>query len=113
MVIVERFWEDAAGILETASAAREADPSEIAILIDRQNHLRIVDASGWEVNALRREYQAARAYTVKRNSSTIVVEAQNESEHCTLTKTLKDNLLASLVGNIPYHLIRPEQTLLS
>jgi hypothetical protein len=112
MGIVERFWEDAAGILETASAVRENDRSEIAILIDAQQQLRIVDAAGWQIDALRREYQAKAAYTVKRDRASVVVEAQNSTERATLKKLLTENPLANLPGNIPYHLVRPGQALL-
>jgi hypothetical protein len=104
---VNRFFEDAAGILETASASREDEPSDIAILIDTSNHMRIVDACGWELNALRREYQASIAYSVKRTAHTVVVEAQQGSEHCTFKKTLGGNPLASLLGGVAHHLVRP------
>jgi hypothetical protein len=35
------------------------------ILIDERKSLRIVDATGWDLDALRREYQASTVYTVK------------------------------------------------
>lgn len=110
---VNRLWEDAAGILETASAVREEDGSEFAILVDPQNNVRIVDASGWQLDALRREYQASTAYCVKRNAAAVVVEAQSGSDHCTLRKTLKENPLAALRTNIPYHLVHSQRALLA
>jgi hypothetical protein len=110
---VNRIWEDAAGILETASAVPENGRSEIAILIDERNSLRIVDASGWGLDALRREYQASTAYTVKRTSSAVVVEGGSDSDHCTLKKTLNRSALTNLMGSIPHHLVRPERMLLA
>jgi hypothetical protein len=110
---VNRFWEDAASIFETASAVREGGESEIAILIDDQKSLRIVDAAGWGLDALRREYRASTAYTVKRNANSVVVEAENGSEHCTLKKTLGGSLLTNLMGGIPHHLVHPERMLLA
>lgn len=109
-----RIWEDAAGILETASAAGASESSDIAILIDYQNGLRIVDASGWELDALRREYRAAAAYSVKRTSQSVVVEAQDGQTQCTLKKSIGGQLpFGMLGGGIPaQHLIRPERVLL-
>jgi hypothetical protein len=112
--IVNRIWEDAASIFETATATRDAGQFEIAILIDDQKSLRIVDASGWGLDALRREYQAATAYTVKRTASSVVVEGHSGSDHCTLKKTMGGNVLISLMGGgIPHHLLRPERMLLA
>jgi hypothetical protein len=113
MEIVNRFWEDAANIFETASAVREGGDSEIAILIDDQKGLRIVDAAGWGLDALRREYQASTAYTVKRSASSVVVEAESGSERCTLKKSLSGNLLTNLMGGIAHHLVHPERMLLA
>ncbi|MDQ2946758.1 MAG: hypothetical protein M3Y27_12565 [Acidobacteriota bacterium] len=111
---MNRFWEDAASIFETASAAGEGGNSEIAILIDDQKSLRIVDAAGWGLDALRREYQAATAYTVKRSATAVVVEAENGSERCTLKKkTMSGSLLTNLMGGIPHHLVHPERMLLA
>jgi hypothetical protein len=111
---VNRFLQDAANILETASAAHDSGPSDIAILIDQNNQLRIVDACGWELGALRREYQAATAYSVKRTTHAIVVEAQQGDEQCTFKKTLAPNPLTALLGGIgiPNHLVRPDRMLL-
>jgi len=112
---VNRFWQDAASILETASAVRDGGQSDIAILIDARNGLRIVDGAGWGLDALRREYQASTAYTVKRTGDSVVVEAENDSEHCTLKRNVSGSaLMANLMGGIiPHHLVRAEQRLLT
>jgi hypothetical protein len=110
---VGRIWEDAASILETASAAGQDESSDIAILIDSQNALRIVDAGGWQLDALRREYQAAAAYSVKRTAQSVVVEAQDGQSQCTLKKALGGQLPFSAMSGIPQHLIRPERMLLA
>ena len=108
-----RIWEDAASILETASAADPSESSDIAILIDHQNGLRIVDAGGWQLDALRREYHAAAAYTVKRTSQSVVVEAQDGHSQCTLKRAIGGQLPFSAMHGIPQHLIRPERVLLA
>lgn len=109
-----RLWEDAANILETATAAAgQSESSDIAILIDYQNGLRIVDAGGWQLDALRREYQAAAAYSVKRTAQSITVEAQDGQTQCTLKKAIGGQLPFSVMNGIPQHLIRPERMLLA
>jgi hypothetical protein len=112
MRFVNGIWQDALNILETASAIQDGGHSEIAILIDDRNGMRIVDACGWQLDALRREYSAKTAYTVKRTGASVVVEAQSGADHCTLTKNITANPLASMARSIPYHLIRSDQHLL-
>jgi hypothetical protein len=107
---VNRFWEDAASIFETATAVQDMGDSEIAILIDDCRGMRIIDAAGWDVNALRREYQASTAYTVKRSNGSVTVEAENESDRCMLKKRTSNSALTNLTGYIPHHLVRPEAT---
>jgi hydroxyethylthiazole kinase-like sugar kinase family protein len=113
MKLVNGIWQDALNILETASAVQDGNSSEIAILIDDRNGMRIVDACGWQLDALRREYSAKTAYTVKRTTGSVVVEAQSGADHCLLTKTIASNPLASMARGIPYHLIRSKQAMLA
>jgi hypothetical protein len=110
---VGQIWEDAASILETASAANQSESSDIAILIDRQNGMRIVNAGGWQLDALCREYQATSAYTVKRTSQSVVVEAQDGQNRCVLKKSFGGQWPFSAISGIPQHLIRPERVLLA
>ena len=106
MVLVSRFWEDAAGILETAAIASTGAGSDLAIVIDGQNCLRMVYGSDWTVEALQREYQASSAYTVKRSAGTVTVEGQSGAERCTLRKSLAaTNPLAVLSSGVPHHLV--------
>ncbi|HEX4771602.1 MAG TPA: hypothetical protein VH351_12265 [Bryobacteraceae bacterium] len=107
------LWQDAISILETASAARESGPSEIAILIDDRNGMRIVDAAGWQLDALKREYSAKTAYTVKRRNGSVLVEASSGGDQFTLKKNLAKNPLAAMISTIPHHLVAPQQALLS
>ncbi len=68
---------------------------------------------GWELDALRLEYQASTAYTVKRSATSVVVEAKNGSEYCTFKKNMGGSLLKNMMGRIPHHLIHPERMLLA
>lgn len=110
---MSRIWEDAAGILDTASAVDQTESSDIAIVIDHQNGMRIVNAGGWQLDALRREYHAAAVYTVKRTAHSVMVEAQDGQTHCTMKKSIGAQLPFSAMSGFPQHLIRPEQVLLA
>jgi hypothetical protein len=104
---VSRFWQDAASIFETATAVADGSPSHIAILMDERNGLRIVESSGWALDALRREYNADTAYSVQRTANSVVVQANNGTESCTLKRNLSNAALTNLGGSIPFHLVRP------
>lgn len=104
---VSRFWQDAAAILETATSTGQADQSDLAILVDDANGIRIVDGTGWNVEALREQYAATTAYCIKRTSTGVTVDARSGQNSCTLKKTRTYNPLASLSATVPHHLIAP------
>lgn len=110
---MRQIWQDAADILDTASAVGQSESGDIAILIDFQNGMRIVDAAGWQLDALRREYSAAAAYSVKRTGHSVMVEAQDGQNQCTMKKSVGGQLPFSAMQGIPQHLIRPERMLLA
>lgn len=110
---MSRIWQDAASILETASASGAGESSDFAILIDHQNGLRMVNAAGWQLDALCREYQASAAFAVKRTACAVVVEAQDGENRCVLTKSTSGQLPFSAMHGLPQHLIRPERVLLA
>lgn len=104
---MNRFWQDAASIFETAAAVNDGETAKMAILVDERNGLRIVQSEGWTLEALRREYRASTAYTVTRTANSVSVEGQNADESCTFTKKLSAAALTNLGGYLPHHLIRP------
>ncbi len=110
---MSEIWSQAASLLETASAVPGADRSDIAILVDDRNGIRIVDAAGWNLESLQREYRAASTYRVQRNAGTVVVEGQSGLDHCTLSKYVGANALTPFMSSIPHHLVCPERVLLS
>ena len=113
---MSRLWQDAASIFETASvpSSAQSEPSDFAILIDRQNGLRmLMDAAGWQVDALRSEYGATAAYTVKRTSQALTVEGQDSQSRCVLSKSLGGQLPFSGMHGLPHHLIRPQPHLIA
>jgi hypothetical protein len=97
---VNRIWEDAAGILETASAQCDNLQADLAILIDDRNGLRMIDGSGWQLEALRTEYRATTAFLVKRTPSSVSVQAQSGSDSCRLQRSTVATTLAGLTGGI-------------
>jgi hypothetical protein len=110
---VSRFWDDAASIFQTATAVCDGDASDIAILVSENQGLRIVNANGWALDALRREYSASAAYTVKRTAGSVVVEAGNGMERCTMQKRVSAAAQTNLLGTLPHHLYRSEPALLA
>jgi len=100
---MSRLWEDAAGILETANSQQSAG-SDFAILLDRQNGIRIVDATGWSLDALRAEYQTGTAFLVTRTATRVRVEAQSGSDHCAM-ETARKGALPALTGGFAHHLV--------
>jgi len=104
---MSRLWEDAVGILETASVQQEPVGPDFAILVDSRKGLRIVDAAGWRLDAIQTEYQAGTAFLVKRTSTSVQVEAQSGLDRCSLRTTLSSGALAALTGGIAHHLIHP------
>jgi hypothetical protein len=103
---MSRIWQDAMEILETASAHRESHQSDFAILVDDRNGLRMVDGTGWQVEALRTEYQATAAFLVKRTPTSVVVQAQSGSDRCEFHRSIGVGALAGLTGGVAHHLIR-------
>lgn len=107
---MNRLWQDAAAMLETATAAGQSDPSELAILVDARNTIRIVDGGGWQFDALRREYQASTAYFVQRNAAGVKVTAKQGQDCCSFEKKTTGDPLAILSGAVPRHLLAPPPT---
>ena len=108
---VNRIWQDAMGILETASAQREPHQSDFAILVDDRNGVRMVDGTGWQIEALRTEYQSATAFLVKRTLTSVTVQARSGSDRCTLERSI--GVLASLTSGVAQHLIGLSHPLLT
>lgn len=83
---MDRFLEDAEGVFETAMAAAEADLShtDVAILLDSNRAIRIVDSTGWQLDALRVDYGASAVYRVMRRGSGVCVEGRSGQRSCSL-----------------------------
>jgi hypothetical protein len=106
---MNRIWQDAFSILETAGVHNDSQPSEFAILVDDRNGMRIVNCTGWQLEALRTEYRATTAFLVRRTPDSVSVQAQNGSERCDLRQSGGKGVLADFTGGaVAHHLIRRE-----
>ena len=65
------------------------DAGDLAILIDRQGGMRMLDPKGWSLPALCAEYGAAAAYIVERRSRTVRVEGWGGGERCLIQRDLR------------------------
>lgn len=81
---MSRFLDDATGILETASAAAEGAPPDLAILVDRSGGVRVVESAGWRPEALQAHYGSHIVYQVSRSPGKVVVRGRHGSRACTL-----------------------------
>ncbi len=80
---MSHFLADAQGILETACTAGGED-SDLAILVDREGSIRVVEAAGLPLDALQLHFGAQTAYRIRRTFSTVRVEGRAGSHSCLL-----------------------------
>ena len=64
------------------------DGNDLAILIDRQGGMRMLDANGWSLPALSAEFGAAAVYKVERRARTVRVEGWGGAERCLIQRNL-------------------------
>ena len=85
MPIVKAFLRRAEEILDIAMAG-DGNAGDLAILIDRQGGMRMVDPKGWSLPALCAEFGAAAVYTVERRAGTVRVEGWGGGERCLIQR---------------------------
>jgi len=96
---VDRFWEDAVSVFETARhAARAEGSSALNILFDDAGALRIVSGEGWRPEALQMHYGARTVYQVTRTAAGVRVTGRSGSDSCVLESTLPAARRAGLLG---------------
>jgi hypothetical protein len=95
--IVRAFLRQAEEILDIAVAG-ESDAGDLAILIDRQGGMRMLDPKGWSLPALCTEYGAAAVYSVERRSRTVRVEGWGGGERCLLQRDLGPRRESNFLG---------------
>jgi hypothetical protein len=100
MPIVKAFLRRAEEILEIA-ATGDKDSSDVAILIDHQGGMRMLDPKGWSLPALCAEFGAAAAYVVERRARTVRVEGWGGGERCLIQRELGPSRLLSFRNLLP------------
>ena len=80
---MNRFWQDAVSIFETAAnARRDGDDGEVNILMDDAGGLRIVMDEGWRPEALAAHYGASTVYQVKHTADGLRVAGRSGGVRC-------------------------------
>ena len=91
------FLRQAEDILDIAVEG-DRDGGNLAILIDRQGAMRMLDPQGWSLPALCAEFGAAAAFKVERHGPTVRVEGWGGGERCLLQRDLTPRRVSDLPG---------------
>jgi hypothetical protein len=103
---VSRFLDDAVRIFETAEAAPAGDAcGELNILIDGEGGLRIVQAAGWNPDALRQHYGARTSYRVTRTRDGIRLEGRGPGGTCRIQSEKPQMPGLPLRGGVPQYTV--------
>ena len=89
-------WQ-AEEILDVAMAA-DAAAGDLAILIDRQGGIRMLDPTGWSLPALSADFGASAVYRVQRRGRTVRVEGWRGGERCLIQRNLGPRRVSDLTG---------------
>jgi hypothetical protein len=77
---MDRFWQDAVQVLETATQGH----ADLAVLVDRCGALRIVDGAGWRPDALQAHYGARTVFQVSHNGPSTRVTGRRDRHSCSI-----------------------------
>ncbi len=79
------FLQDAVGIFETAlTGCQSAETADMAVLVDANGGLRVVESRDWTLSGLEAHYGARTIYRIDRNAGRVRVEARSGAESCVL-----------------------------
>lgn len=98
------FLEDAIGIFETALTGGDdaGSASDMAVLVDSNGGLRIVDSHDWSLSGLESHYGARTIYRIDRGAGRVRVEARSGSQSCVLESAVpRRALLPGLSPTFP------------
>jgi hypothetical protein len=94
---VRAFLRQAEDILDVAVEG-DSDSSGLAIVIDRQGGMRMLDPQGWSLPAMCAEFGADAVYTVERRGRTVRVEGWGGGERCLIQRNLSPRRPSDLPG---------------
>jgi hypothetical protein len=108
---VNRFWEDAVSVFETAcNAPRENATGELNMLIDSAGALRMAAGEGWQPGALQAHYGARSVFQVTHTADGVRVTARSRAENCVLQSAKPASMLAALgSGLAQYRVVGADQ----
>ena len=85
------FLHRAEEILDIAVAGT-GEAGDLAIVIDRQGAMRMLEPTGWSLPAMCAEFGAAAAYRVERRGRTVRVEGWGGENRCLLQRSLQPTI---------------------
>jgi hypothetical protein len=85
-IYVSAFLQQAEDILDVAVAGNSYGAGDVAILLDRQGGMRMLDPAGWTLPAMSAEYGATAVYKVERRSGTVRVEGWGGGLRCLIQR---------------------------
>jgi hypothetical protein len=94
---VRDFLQQADDILDIAVNG-DGSLQDMAILIDRQGGMRMLDPSGWSLPALGAEFGATAVYKVERRGTAVRVEGWDGSQRCLVQRNSHPTTLFHLPG---------------
>jgi hypothetical protein len=94
---VDAFLQHAQDILAVA-AAGGGPSSDVAIVVDRQGVIRMVEPSGWSLAGLGAHYGAAAVFKVENRGQAVRVEGWERNQRCLVQRNVQRQCLADLPG---------------
>lgn len=82
------FLRRAEDILDVAVAGNRYGAGDVAILIDRQGGMRMMDPAGWSLPGLSAEYGSSAVYKVERRAGAVRVEGWAGGERCLIQRNV-------------------------
>jgi hypothetical protein len=83
---VSAFLQQAEDILDVAVVANDPGALDVAILMDRQGGMRMLDPAGWSLPAMSAEFGATAVYKVERRGGTVRVEGWGGGQRCLIQR---------------------------
>ena len=82
------FLQQAEDILDVAVVANNHSANDVAILLDRQGGMRMLDPAGWSLPAMSAEFGATAVYKVERRGGTVRVEGWGGGQRCLIQRNV-------------------------
>ena len=82
------FLQQAEDILDVAVVANDPGAHDVAILLDCQGGMRMLDAAGWSLPAMSAEFGATAVYKVERRGGTVRVEGWGGGQRCLIQRNV-------------------------